>query len=147
MTDRDAGSGVPIGPENRAREHLSELVRRATASLVWERAWPILWGPLAVLLLFLTVSWLGLWLDLSVLGRQVGLALFGLAFLLSLWPALRFRMPRRDLALDRVDRDSGAGHRPARAFEDSLALGSSDPGSRALWELHRRRAARAVAGL
>jgi hypothetical protein len=35
-------------------------------------------------------------------------------------------------------------HRPARSVEDSLALGQDDPGSRALWEVHRRRAQAAV---
>ncbi|HEU6441477.1 MAG TPA: TIGR02302 family protein, partial [Microvirga sp.] len=55
------------------------------------------------------------------------------------------RMPSRTRALDRLDRDTGLPHGPARVLDDSLALGSSDPGTRALWSLHRRRAEEAIA--
>ena len=41
----------------------------------------------------------------------------------------------------------GCKHGPARAFEDTLALGGADAGSRTLWELHRRRAEAALARL
>jgi uncharacterized protein (TIGR02302 family) len=126
------------------KERLDRLVRLARAALWWERAWPAIWLPLAVLLLFLTLSWLGLWLDLTPRSRQIGLALFALAALLSLWPALRLTWPSRGAALDRLDRDAGLPHGPARAIEDTLALGHGDPGSRALWELHRKRAQAAV---
>src|SRR5690606_27994276 len=36
-------------------------------------------------------------------------------------------------------------HGPARVLDDTLALGSNDVGSRALWTLHRRRAEEAIA--
>jgi uncharacterized protein (TIGR02302 family) len=129
------------------RRRLDALARHARAAIGWERAWPALWWPLGVVLLFLCASWLGLWPELPVHGRQIGLGLFALLFLASLWPLRRLRLPGRSGALDRVDRDSGTGHRPARALEDSLALGSDDPGSRALWELHRRRAEAKLGGL
>lgn len=129
------------------QERLDRLVRGARLALWWERAWPAIWLPLAVGIAFLVVSWLGLWLDLAPRSRQVGLALFALAALLSLWPALRLRFPGRNAALDRLDRDAGLPHGPARVMEDSLALGRDDPGSRALWELHRRRAQAAAAKL
>ncbi|HZB61463.1 MAG TPA: TIGR02302 family protein, partial [Microvirga sp.] len=64
--------------------------------------------------------------------------------LLSLWPLVRLRAPSRISALDRLDRDSGLSHGPARVLDDSLALGSTDPGTRALWALHRRRAEEAI---
>ncbi|TDR89776.1 TIGR02302 family protein [Enterovirga rhinocerotis] len=131
----DGGGLDPI-----VRRRLDGLIRRASAALAWERLWPALWWPLGVLLAFLAVSWLGLWGELPVVGRQIGLGLFAILFLAAFWPAVRLRSPGRAGALDRIDRDSGTGHRPARALEDSLALGGQDPGSRALWELHRRRA-------
>ncbi|HKG85610.1 MAG TPA: TIGR02302 family protein [Beijerinckiaceae bacterium] len=129
------------------RERLDRLVGWARLILWWERAWPALWLPLLVLFLFLTLSWLGLWLDLAPLHRQIGVALFGLAALVSLWPLLRLRWPARVAALSRLDRDSGLKHGPARTIEDGLALGENDAGSRALWDLHRHRAHAAVAAL
>ena len=126
------------------RRRLSRLVRSARWALAWERAWPALWWPLSVVLAFVAASWLGVWLDLPVAGRQAGLAAFAVLLLASFWPARRIRIPGRDAALDRVDRDSDTGHRPARSLEDSLALGGADAGSRALWALHLKRAERAV---
>jgi uncharacterized protein (TIGR02302 family) len=134
-------------PSDTPRRHLERLVDRARATLLWERVWPILWRPLAVVMVFLTLSWLGLWLDASPEGRIGGLTLFGIALVLSLWPLLGLRKPGRRAALDRLDRDTGLAHGPARALEDNLALGADDAGSRALWELHRRRAEAAIAKL
>jgi uncharacterized protein (TIGR02302 family) len=122
------------------RRGLDGLVRGARRAILWERVWPLLWWPLGVALLFLASSWLGLWTELPTIGRQAGLAVFALLLLASLWPLRAVALPDRRGALDRIDRDSGGGHRPARTIEDSLALGSEDAGSRALWELHRRRA-------
>ncbi|WP_375460988.1 TIGR02302 family protein [uncultured Enterovirga sp.] len=139
--------GGPAGREGELRRRLSDLVRRARATLVWEQVWPALWGPLGIVLLFLVGSWLGLWLDLPALGRMIGVALFAVALILSLLPALRVRIPRRNQALDRVDRDSAAGHRPARTLEDTMALGAGDPGARALWALHLRRAEASIRSL
>jgi uncharacterized protein (TIGR02302 family) len=119
-------------------------VAHARWSLWWEEAWPRLWLPLAIVLAFLTLSWLGLWLDMPVLWRTIGLSLFTATFLLSLWPLLRLRMPNRTRALDRLDRETGLATGPARVLDDSLALGSADPGTRALWALHRMRADEAV---
>jgi uncharacterized protein (TIGR02302 family) len=146
---RPAGSGGAQRQSWRQpwQERLDRLVGCARLALWWEGAWPALWLPLLVLFLFLTLSWLGLWLDLSPRSRQIGLTMFGLAALASLWPALRLRWPARAAALGRLDRDTGLRHGPARALEDTLALGQEDAGSRALWELHRRRAQAAVAAL
>jgi uncharacterized protein (TIGR02302 family) len=129
------------------QERLDRLVGQARLTLWWERAWPALWAPVVVLILFLTLSWLGIWLDLTPLSRQIGLALFGLLGLASLYPLLRLKWPGRRAALDRLDRDTGLKHGPARTIEDTLTLGLGDAGSRALWDLHRRRAQEAVAGL
>jgi uncharacterized protein (TIGR02302 family) len=131
-------------PDEAARNRLDGLVSQARLTLGWERVWPVMWGPLGVLLLFLALSWLGLWLEIGPAWRQMGVALFGLALAASLWPVVRLRLPRREAALDRIDRDAPVGHRPARTLADTLAMGSGDPGSRALWALHLRRAEAAV---
>ncbi|MGO4526871.1 TIGR02302 family protein [Microvirga sp. 2MCAF35] len=125
-------------------QRFGRLVAHARWSLWWEEAWPRLWLPLAIVLLFFTLSWLGLWLDMPPLWRSIGLGLFTVALLLSLWPLFRLRMPSRTRALDRLDRDTGLSHGPARVLDDTLALGSADPGTKALWALHRKRAEETV---
>jgi uncharacterized protein (TIGR02302 family) len=134
----------PSPAQNHLNKRFGRLITHARWSLWWEEAWPRLWLPLAIILLFLTLSWFGLWLDASPLWRTIGLGLFVAAFLLSLWPIMRLRMPSRTRALDRLDRDTGLSNGPARVLDDTLALGSSDPGTRALWSLHRRRAEEAI---
>ena len=131
---------------------LDRLVARAQAVGLWERAWPVLWRAVAVLLAFLAASWLGLWLELDRVWRMAGLAAFALALAATLAPLIRLARPSRREALVRLDReaalrDPALGHGPASAAEDRIAVGGSDPVSRALWALHQRRAAEAVARL
>lgn len=147
MSARPPGRPLPSDGESETRRRLDALTGEARRAIAWERAWPALWWPLGIVLLFLTVSWLGLWSELPMRAHQAGLGLFLVGLLASLYPLLRLRFPGRAAALDRIDRDSGLGHRPARTLEDALALGQDDPGSRALWQLHRRRAAQRLASL
>ncbi|GEP00276.1 hypothetical protein MHA02_26630 [Methylobacterium haplocladii] len=128
---------------------------RARAAGLFERLWPVLWRGAVVALAFLAVSWLGLWLDLPPLWRMVGLAAFAVAAGVALVPLFRVTRPDRRQALARIDRESArtgrAGgaevHDPASAIEDTLAVGTADPATKALWALHQRRAATAVASL
>lgn len=137
--------------QGEARRRLDRLVARARAAGLWERAWPVLWRGLGVALAFLAVSWLGLWLDLTPPWRMAGLALFALLFVAALWPAARLRALSRREALARIDREAarggGSAHDPASAIEDTLAVGQTDPVTRALWALHQSRAGAAVARL
>jgi uncharacterized protein (TIGR02302 family) len=146
MSDNLRSDAAPLAGRL-ARRRLDDLVGKARLALWWERLWPAFWGPLFVALAFVAASWLGLWLDLSPAARMIGVGLFGVALLASLWPFVRLRRPDRGAALDRLDRDSGLPHRPARALEDTLALGGDDAGARALWELHRRRTEAAIGRL
>ena len=104
MSDNLGGSLPPPPASNRKsgqtifQRRLEQLVSRAKWALWWERAWPILWLPITILLVFLTVSWLGIWLDATPLSRTAGLALFTAAFLISLWPLVRLRFPGRPSA-------------------------------------------------
>ncbi|ACL56670.1 TIGR02302 family protein [Methylobacterium nodulans] len=142
-TARTPTDRTPIDQRDLSRG-LDRLVVRAGRVTAWEQAWPILWRGLAVLLVFLAASWLGLWLDAPPSWRMAGIGLFAVALLAALLPLLRLRPLTRPQALARIDRDAGLRHGPARALEDTLALGTQDPATRALWELHRRRAAQAL---
>ena len=59
-----------------ARSQLGMALRRARWTIFWERLWPALARLVTVIGLFLTVSWLGLWLWLPPLARAAGLSAF-----------------------------------------------------------------------
>lgn len=134
-------------PVAAVRQRLARLTTASRLALGWERLWPRLWLPVAVLLTFLALSWLGLWTHLPWQGRVLGVALFAGALVYSLLHVARLRVPSRRDALARLDHSLAGGHRPASALEDSLAVGSADPVSQALWKVHVERQSRQVAGL
>ena len=141
---------APVRPAAAAR--LDRLVAQARAAALWEQAWPVLWRGLGVGLLFLVLSWSGLWLDLPPLGRQIGLGLLALLLIAALAPLIHLARPDRRVALARIDREAASRdpalrHGPASAAQDTLAVGAADVGSRTLWDLHQRRAAQAVSAL
>ena len=123
---------------------LTALARRAEAVIVFERFWPPLVWAATVVALFLAVSWLGLWQALPRAARIGGVAALAVAFAIALAPLARLRRPVRAETLDRLDRDSGAPHRPAASLDDRLAMAGEDPATAALWALHRDRLARQV---
>ncbi len=138
---------TPRPPRNAAGRRLSLLVRLATAADLWERLWRAILPPLIVVGLFLCVSWLGLWLDVPHLARQVGVIGFALLLVASCYNWLKVApLSRRD-ALKRIDRASGLSHGPASLLEDALANPGRDPATDALWALHKRRAEAVVATL
>jgi uncharacterized protein (TIGR02302 family) len=123
---------------------LTALARRAEAVIVFERFWPPLVWAATLAALFLALSWLGLWQQLPRAARIGGVAAFVVAFAIALAPLARLRRPVRAETLDRLDRDSGAPHRPAASLDDRLAMDGEDPATAALWALHRDRLARQV---
>ncbi|MDP3603261.1 MAG: TIGR02302 family protein [Bosea sp. (in: a-proteobacteria)] len=129
------------------RQRLARLAMASRISLGWERLWPRLWLPIAVILTFLALSWFGLWTALPWQGRALGVALFATALLASLWHVARMALPTHRDALSRLDQSLEGGHRPASALEDSLAVGAKDPVSQALWALHVERQSERIAGL
>jgi uncharacterized protein (TIGR02302 family) len=114
-------------------------VRRAQAALLWERIWPPVALAGVVLLTFLTLSWLGLFVEFPPLLRVLSVAAFGAALFAALYPLVRLAVPERGTALARIDRASSARHRPATALSDPLANPSEDSVTRALWAAHRTR--------
>jgi len=124
-------------PDALSRLQLTRAVRRAEYAIAWERVWPHLARFLTVAGLFLVVSWAGLWLALPLLARAIGLGLFVVLALAALFPLARFRWPRRQEALGRLDRGTGIRHRPATTLTDTLE--SQDPVALALWQAQRER--------
>lgn len=120
-----------------SRLKLAQALERATYAIAWERAWPGLARVLTVVGLFLVVSWAGLWLALPFVARAIGLVIFAGLAAAALFPLMRFRWPRREEALARLDRGSGIRHRPATTLTDTLT--SRDPVAQALWQAQRER--------
>jgi uncharacterized protein (TIGR02302 family) len=114
---------------------------------LWEALWPPLATAGAVVLLFLALSWVGLWPHLPPWARIVGVALFALGIAAALWPLRRLSPPAESAILARIDRASGGVHRPATALVEKLASAGDDPVTRALWRVHRERALKAAASL
>jgi uncharacterized protein (TIGR02302 family) len=136
--------GAPRG-EGAANPRLERLAAKARAILLFERAWRIALPPFVVLGFFVCVSWTGLWLDAPHWARGLGVLALVLGLVIALLPLREFRLPSRKEALDRIDRVSGLASHPASVIDDRLGNGTSDPTTRALWNLHRRRAEQAVA--
>ncbi|MGH6839367.1 MAG: TIGR02302 family protein [Methylocella sp.] len=128
-----------------ANPRLERLAAKARAILLFERAWRIALPPIVVLGIFVCVSWTGLWLDAPRWARGLGVLALALGLAVALLPLRKFRWPSRKGALDRIDRVSGLASHPAAVIDDRLGNGTSDPATRALWNLHRRRAEQAVA--
>ncbi len=132
----------------RAERQLQGKIRRSRWIILLERLWPRLWLPFAIACLFLLVTMLGLWQVMGPGLHKFLLALFLTAFVLALLPLLTVRLPSRQEALARLERQSGLRHRPATSFEDEIATqGSNNRAVRRLWLVHRLRQARRFAAL
>lgn len=133
------------GGEATANPRLERLAAQARAILLFERAWRILLPPLVVAGIFVCVSWTGVWLDAPHWVRGRGVLALALGLMTALLPLREFRFPSRKEALDRIDRVSGLAFHPGGVIDDRLSNGATDPATRALWKLHRRRAEETVA--
>jgi uncharacterized protein (TIGR02302 family) len=140
-------SSPPAAPqrsaETAARSRPARLLdgalRRARWTIFWERLWPAIAALATVIGLFLTVSWLGLWLWLPPLGRAAGMVVFALLLLAAFVPFVWLRIPAAADALRRLDRRSGLRHRPATTIADELVVAPQDPYALALWKAHVER--------
>jgi uncharacterized protein (TIGR02302 family) len=116
------------------------LLRFAGASLLWERLWPRLWPVVAVGGVFAALALLDLLPMLPGGLHAFVLAAFAAALAWTIGRLVTgLRACTRADARLRLERDSGLAHRPLTALEDKLAAGVGDPGSEALWRLHRQR--------
>jgi uncharacterized protein (TIGR02302 family) len=143
VTDTSSSSGHPAASQRSAgtaaHSRLGTALRRARWTIFWERLWPALATLATVVGLFLTVSWLGLWLLLPPLGRAAVLVAFAILALAAFIPFARLRIPAAADGLTRLDRHSGLRHRPATAIADELVVTPQDPYSLALWQAHVER--------
>ena len=119
---------------------LTQALKRARGSILWERLWPVLVTLATAVGLFLAFSWAGLWLALSPLMRAIGVAIFAIATLTAAVPLLLLRFPTIYDGLRRLDRNSGQRHRPATTIADDIAANGNDPVAQALWRAHVERA-------
>jgi uncharacterized protein (TIGR02302 family) len=138
-TNSAPGGEPPVNPR------LEKLTAQSWAVLLFERIWRAILPPLVVAGAFVSLSWTGIWLDAPSWVRGLGIALTALGLFASLLPARKFRWPTRKEAVDRIDEASGLSLRPAASLADRLGNGEGNPVTVALWNLHRRRAERAMA--
>ncbi|MEP2703540.1 MAG: TIGR02302 family protein [Roseibium sp.] len=127
------------------KSRLDDLVRHSRWALFVERLWRALLPLLVVLAFFVGLSWLGLWLVLPSWAGPLGIAVFAGAIVWFSRDLYHLAWPSRDDALDRLEKTSGFNHRPLTALEDELSVGADNPESQAIWALHQRRTAEAVA--
>ncbi|KAB2850315.1 MAG: TIGR02302 family protein, partial [Hyphomicrobiaceae bacterium] len=128
-----------VRPSPNSNPTFRRKVAFSRASLYFERLWPRLWLPLAVVGMFAIVSLAGLWPQLSQNWHVTLLAAFGLALFASLFPAIRLGWPTRGEAVRHIEIASELPHRPASSYEDQLAPVARDMAARRLWEAHRNR--------
>jgi uncharacterized protein (TIGR02302 family) len=133
----------PASPPRRpnaeaATGRLEGALARAKWVLLWEGLWPPLAMLLTVIGAFLALSWLGLWLWLPPIGRNLAIfvVVVFLAYALVNVVFALFRIPSRYDRLRRLDHVSGLAHRPATAIADEMATPDSDAWSKALWRAH-----------
>ena len=113
----------------------------AGLAIAWERFWPLAIPAACVVLLFLTISWLGLWRGLADPARYGLLAAFAAALAWALAGLRHFAWPGREAVIRRVETASRLDDRPLTAQYDSLSMGGDDSVANALWREHRRRMA------
>lgn len=116
-------------------------VQIARLALLWERAAPVLAGPLAMTALYAILSLTGLVERMGDPWRALlAIALLVIGAAMAAGPVRAFAFPTRGDAQRRVEADSGLKGRPFEALEDEPATGES-----VLWLAHRGRMRDALA--
>lgn len=129
--------GDPLAP-------LARPIALTRAAMLAERLARCFWPLLT--LAAVTFTLLAFRLPDHLTGRQWPILAGTLGFLAVVLAApgfRRFRLPSRAEAIARLD--ATLPGRPLAALTDSLALGETDPATRALWALHRGRMAERAA--
>ncbi|MGJ0513274.1 TIGR02302 family protein [Methylocystis sp.] len=139
LQHQNAPSGKKTSPR------LEGMLRQSALALLAERIWRAGLAVATIALVFLALSWLGLWQAAPLEARVGGVALFGFAALYVVARESARGWPHRAAALERLDRGADAALRPASSLEDRLASPNADAGVEALWALHRQRLETALA--
>jgi uncharacterized protein (TIGR02302 family) len=131
--------------ERRQRTHVRNTLARARLALFWERLWPRLVPPLAVLTLFAIVVFLDLLPALHFILHLAVLAVLAVALIAALvWLPRGLRWPSEAEGRRRIETASALEHRPLETLTESIAVGNDDPAARALWAAHQARAKAAL---
>ena len=126
---------------------LSRLIwplRLTRAGMVAERAARAFWPVWSVMFVTVAAFAFGIAGQVSQTTLWIGLAVVGLTLAaLITRGVLRFRMPSRAEAMDRLDRTLPG--RPISALLDQPAIGAGDPAAQSVWAAHLRRMAERAA--
>ena len=126
------------------REAASGALTRARlatgAAMAFERLWPKLLPLPIAALVYAALSWSGLFRALPETIRYFLLAAVSLISCAALYPLLKFRLPRADEIIRRIEAANRMEHQPIAVQSDQLTSGA-DPVSHALWREHQRRMA------
>lgn len=141
MTERPTSSGER-GLAGRLA--LSRLATRA--SILFERAWPLVLPLLIVVSLFLSFSWFGLFPRLPDAARIGLLILFALASVAALYPLRFFRLPSAAEIDRRIEAANELLHSPVQVQTDRPS-GAESIFSQALWREHQKRMAERLSSL
>ncbi|RWX74391.1 TIGR02302 family protein [Neorhizobium lilium] len=117
----------------------------ARAVLFAEYVLPLALLPVAVIAVFMSAGWFGLFRIVPETARWLALAGFALALCWSLLPFSRLRWPTAAEADRHLEARNNLQHQPVAVQEDSPAF--ETPLSRALWKEHQLRMARRIADL
>ncbi|MEO9528219.1 TIGR02302 family protein [Roseibium sp.] len=151
-TDSNRDPARPTLPEAAGwrafvRSRLDRIVRHSRWALFVERLWRAALPVLVVIGAFVGLSWLGLWLVLPVWAGPLGVVAFAGAAFYAGKDLRHLSWPTREEALGRVEQASDLSHRPLTALEDELSIGTDNSESQAIWALHQRRTAAAIAAV
>ncbi|RWP61106.1 TIGR02302 family protein [Mesorhizobium sp.] len=123
---------------------VSRLATRV--SMTVERGWPLLLPLVIVASLFLSVSWLGLFLLLPDMARIGLVAVFAIAALVALYPLRFFRVPSSAEIDRRIEAANLLLHSPVLVQTDRPS-GRESIFSQALWREHQKRMAEKLGNL
>jgi uncharacterized protein (TIGR02302 family) len=121
--------------------------KRATARaiIVIERLWVLALPAVALLGLFVALSWFGYFRWAPDWLRLASLAFFAVGLVASLVLLLRLRLPGKAEVDHRLETSNAIVHQAITVQGDRLE--SDSPFSRALWAEHQKRMARSIAAL
>lgn len=141
----ESKSAVPDETAGRIRRSVSFARLRMRLNLMLGRFLTLAAPALGVIALFLSLSWLGVFRIIPDAARLALLAVFAVAFAVSLWPLSRFRAPAHGEVDARLEAENRIANQAIASQDDRLD--ANDPVARALWEEHRRRMAARIGQL
>ena len=132
------GSGL-----NTLLRRINIRIRATQLILFAERLWPRLLPLFCVVGLFAAFSWFGYFRLVPEWLRLATGVLFGAGALAALFLLTGLRWPRRQSALDRLEKDNRIVHQAIAVQSDRLAA-ENDVFARSLWQAHKKRMAERI---